>query len=386
MSLRRTGIADLRLHPGAAPPWLVSRMEKLAEKIFVLIRDEYGEDEILIRLSDPLFFQACSNALGYDWDSSGATTVTCGVLKRVFDSTDLGLRAAGGKGKRSKLASSEIQGIGQEFEFSQSEVSKIAYASRMTAKVDSAAIQAGYQIYHHMIFVSSRGQWAVIQQGMRPAERLARRYHWLSTDVKSFVDKPHKGIVGEQIHSCVLDMTAEESESCRGLCTDLVREGPERVERLFHSIRSPDQEALTRWMESNAHLEYVTHYEVIPQRMDWDALKDAYETRPTRYEELLAIRGVGPATVRGLALISEIVFGTAPSWRDPVRFSFAYGGKDGVPFPVDRKAMDESIDVLANVIESAKVGDLEKLRALRRLRQFAARIPRSQRLREKPVI
>ncbi len=376
MSSRRTGIADLRLHPGTAPSWLVSRMEMLAEKIFVLIHDEYGEDEILVRLSDPLFFQACSNALGYDWDSSGTTTVTCGVLKRVFDSTDLGLRAAGGKGRRSKLALSEIQGIGEKFDFSQSEMSKIAYASRMTAKVDSVAIQAGYQIYHHMIFVSRQGQWAVIQQGMRPAERLARRYHWLSSGVKSFVDRPHRGIVGEQTHSCVLDMTAEESGSCRGLCTDLVGEGPERVRRLFRSIRSSDQEALTKWMESDAWPEYVTYYEVIPRRMDWDALKDAYETRPASYEELLALRGIGPATVRGLALISEIVFGTVPSWRDPIRFSFAYGGKDGVPFSVDRKAMDESIEVLAGAIESAKVGDLEKVRALRRLRQFAGRTSR----------
>ena len=376
MSSRRTGIADLRLHPGTAPSWLVSRMEMLAEKIFVLIHDEYGEDEILVRLSDPLFFQACSNALGYDWDSSGTTTVTCGVLKRVFDSTDLGLRAAGGKGRRSKLALSEIQGIGEKFDFSQSEMSKIAYASRMTAKVDSVAIQAGYQIYHHMIFVSRQGQWAVIQQGMRPAERLARRYHWLSSGVKSFVDRPHRGIVGEQTHSCVLDMTAEESGSCRGLCTDLVGEGPERVRRLFRSIRSSDQEALTKWMESDAWPEYVTYYEVIPRRMDWDALKDAYETRPASYEELLALRGIGPATVRGLALISEIVFGTVPSWRDPIRFSFAYGGKDGVPFSVDRKAMDESIEVLAGAIESAKVGDLEKVRALRRLCQFAGRTSR----------
>ena len=374
MSSRRTGVADLRLHTGVAPSWLVSRMEKLASKVFALIYEEYGEDEVLARLSDPLFFQACSNVLGYDWDSSGATTVTCGVLKKVFDSEDLGLRAAGGKGKRSRHVLSEVRKIGEDFGLSQQEVSTITYASRMTAKVDSAAIQAGYQIYHHMIFVSRQGKWAVIQQGMRTDERLARRYHWLSSGIKSFVDSPHRGIVGQKAHDSVLDMTARQSEPCRALSTDLVSEGPERIRRLLNAVRHPNQETLTNWMEGGDRGEPMPHYSVIPQRMDWDALREAYMIRPTSYEELLAIRGIGPATVRGLALISEIVFGTAPSWRDPVRFSFAYGGKDGIPFPVDKNAMDESIRVLADAVESAKVGDLERLRALRRLRRFVTSI------------
>jgi len=375
MSSRRTGVADLKLHPGSAPFWLLSRMEKLAEKIFIIIHDEFGEEEILARLSDPMFFQACSNALGYDWDSSGATTVTCAVLRRAFNSIDIDLKGAGGKGKRSRLALKEIQQIGRESGLSENETSKIAYASRMTAKVDSAAIQAGYQIYHHMMFVSRQGKWAVIQQGMRAEQRLARRYHWLSSKVRSFVERPHNGIVGELVHENVLDMTATESEGCRVLSTELATEGPERVKRLFSSIRGHDQTTLSRWMGPNGPSESVDYYQVAPQRMDWDAVKTAYDIRPTAYEQLLAIKGIGPATVRGLALISEIMFGTRASWRDPVRFSFAYGGKDGVPFPVDRRAMDESIQVLTAAIENAKIGSLERVNALRRLGRFSTRIP-----------
>lgn len=374
MGSRRTGVADLKLHPGRAPSWLVTRMEKLSEKIFTIIHDEFGEEEILARLSNPLFFQACSNVLGYDWDSSGSTTVTCAVLKNAFDSTDVGVRAIGGKGRRSRLVAEEIDSIVEEYDLSEEETPKLAYASKITAKVDSVAVQAGYQLYHHMMFVSRGGRWAVIQQGMRTEDRLARRYHWLSSKVKSFVDKPHSGIVGELAHDAVLDMTAMESERCRNLCVDLVTEGPERIQKWFCSIRRDNQETLTRWMGANAP-RFAPGYWSVPRRVDWDALKAAQEIRPKNYEQLLAIRGIGPATARGLALVSEIIFGTPASWKDPVRFSFAYGGKDGIPFPVDRKAMDESVEILDAAVENARIGDAERLRALERLREFSSRVP-----------
>ena len=374
MGSRRTGVADLKLHPGRAPSWLVTRMEKLSEKIFTIIHDEFGEDEILARLSNPLFFQACSNVLGYDWDSSGSTTVTCGVLKSAFDSIDVGVRAIGGKGRRSRLASEEIDSIVEEYDLSQEETPRLAYASKITAKVDSVAVQAGYRLYHHMMFISRGGRWGVIQQGMRTENRLARRYHWLSSKVRSFVDRPHSGIVGELAHDAVLDMTAMESERCRDLCVDLVTEGPERIQKWFCSTRPGNQETLTRWMNGEASRPALGYWSV-PRRVDWDALKAAQEIRPENYEQLLAIRGIGPATARGLALVSEIVFGTPASWKDPVRFSFAYGGKDGIPFPVDRKAMDESVAMLGAAVENARIGDMERLRALKRLREFSSRIP-----------
>jgi len=374
MGSRRTGVADLKLHPGRAPSWLVTRMEKLSEKIFTIIHDEFGEDEILARLSNPLFFQACSNVLGYDWDSSGSTTVTCGVLKSAFDSIDVGVRAIGGKGRRSRLVLEEIDSIVEEYDLSQEETPRLAYASKITAKVDSVAVQAGYRLYHHMMFISRGGRWGVIQQGMRTENRLARRYHWLSSKVRSFVDRPHSGIVGELAHDAVLDMTAMESERCRDLCVDLVTEGPERIQKWFCSTRPGNQETLTRWMNGEASRPALGYWSV-PRRVDWDALKAAQEIRPENYEQLLAIRGIGPATARGLALVSEIVFGTPASWKDPVRFSFAYGGKDGIPFPVDRKAMDESVAMLGAAVENARIGDMERLRALKRLREFSSRIP-----------
>ncbi len=361
----------MTLHGGYAPRWLFSRMVKLAKGIFAIMVDEFGVDRVLARLSNPLFFQACSNVLGFDWDSSGATTVTCGVLKDVFTSLDVGIRVAGGKAKRSRKTLVELEKIGQSYDFPAELVERLKYSSRMTAKVDSAAIQAGYSIYHHAIFVSEDGKWTVIQQGMNPEFQTARRYHWLSRNVKSFVVEPHEGIVGHLAHKDVLDMTAKESEETRKVCTDIAKEDPERIDRLYSTIRRSDQESLSKWIETDMGSEYVTHYKVIPRRMDWKALKKAYDIQPRDYEELLAIKGIGPATVRGLALVSELIFGKPPSWRDPVKYSFAYGGKDGVPFPVDRRAMDESIEILKAAVERSKLGSREKLEAIRRLRKFA---------------
>ena len=244
MALRRTGIADLKLHGGYAPRWLFSRMVKLAKGIFVIMIDEFGADAVLARLSNPMFFQACSNVLGFDWDSSGATTVTCGVLKDVFASLDAGIRVAGGKAKRSSSTLVELEKIGQGYDLPAALVERLKYSSRMTAKVDSAAIQAGYSIYHHAIFVSEDGKWTVIQQGMNPEFRTARRYHWLSHNVKSFVVEPHEGIVGQLAHKDVLDMTAIESEETRKICTDIAKEDPERVDRLYSTIRKSDRVSL----------------------------------------------------------------------------------------------------------------------------------------------
>ena len=371
MTLKRTGVADLRLHGGYASRWLFSRMVKLAREIFVIMVDEFGTDEVLVRLSNPLFFQACSNVLEFDWDSSGATTVTCGVLKDAFAPLGVGIQVAGGKGKRSRNTLAELEKIGEDYDFPMTLVERLKYSSRMTAKVDSVAIQAGYSIYHHAIFVSEDGKWTVIQQGMNPEFRTARRYHWLSRNVKNFVVEPHEGIVGQLAHKDVLDMTAIESEETRKVCTDIAKEDSDRIERLYSTIRKSDQESLSKWIETDLGREYVTHYEVIPRRMDWKALKEAYETQPRDYEELLTIRGIGPATVRGLALVSELIFGKPPSWRDPVKYSFAYGGKDGVPFPVDRRAMDESVEILRSAVEQSKLGSGDKLEAIRRLRKFA---------------
>jgi len=371
--LRRTGLAELPLHNGKAPQWLVKRMMGLAREIATIIVDEYGREEFLRRISDPYWFQAFGCVLGYDWHSSGVTTVVTGVLKTALKEANLGIAVCGGKGKASRETLSEIIGVGEAFNLSTSKINYLQYASRMSAKVDNTAIQAGYQLYHHTFFVTEEGKWAVIQQGMNINDRTARRYHWLSDHVENFVVEPHSAIVGDIKRPFALDMTAKESEECRKTSVDIVKEKPQRVTRMLEMIRPSYQRSLREWIPETAFKEdreYVVEFLKMPLSINWKALKRAYEIQPRNYEELLGIKGIGPSTIRGLALISEIIYGSKPSWRDPVKYSFAYGGKDSVPYPVNKKAMDESIRVLREAVEKAKMGDKERLVMLQKLRRF----------------
>jgi len=348
-------------------------MIHLARGIVAVVLEEYGREVFLRRISDPYWFQALGCVLGYDWHSSGVTTVLTGVLKSAMDCEESGLAVCGGKGKASTKSLSEIGVIGKTFKFSDEEVSLLKYASRMSAKVDNTAVQAGYPLYHHAFFVTDEGKWAVIQQGMNTGDRTARRYHWLSERTDDFVVEPHQAIVGDTVRDVVLDMTARESDGCRKVSVDISKETPLRVARMLRSIRPASQKSLREWMPracEGVEKELMADFLLMPRTVNWRALSKAYEFQPGNYEELLSIRGVGPATVRGLALISELIYGEKPSWKDPVKYSFAYGGKDGVPFPVDRRAMDESILVLKQAIENARLGQKERLRSLQRLRMF----------------
>jgi len=368
--LKRTGIARLPLHYGKAPHWLVVRMIGLAREITTITVDEYGRDEFLRRISDPYWFQALGCVLGYDWHSSGVTTVLTGVLKNAIKPKEQGLAVCGGKGKASLQAPTEIGQVGDLFDFSTDRIDNLRYASRMSAKVDNTAVQAGYPLYHHAFVVAEDGKWAVVQQGMSVQDRTARRYHWLSEHVQNFVVEPHDAIVGDVKRNVALDMTAKQSEDCRKVSTDIIKEQPKKLMRLLQSVRPAHQTSLQKWMPEAKWKEYVIEVLSMPNNLNWKAVKRAYEFQPKNYEQLLGIRGVGPATVRGLALIAELVYGASPNWKDPVEYSFAYGGKDGVPYPVDRKAMDESIHILENAVKNARIGDNEKLRSLQRLRQF----------------
>ena len=369
----KTGVARLPLHYGRAPRYLVVRMRKLAKEIVTIIIDEYGTDAFLRRISDPFWFQALGCALGYDWHSSGVTTVITGVLKQAIDPVEQGIAVCGGKGRASKLAPEEIRAVGEKFGFPDSSIENLRYASKMSAKVDNAAIQAGYQLYHHTFFVTEDRKWAVVQQGMCAQDRTARRYHWLSEKVKEFVVQPHNAIVGDTKRQAVLDMTAKDSDGSRRASVDLVKEPPRRLMRLVVSSRPQFQKSLGEWMPASTS---AVSGDLIPERLsmpwniNWKTMQKVYEFQPANYEELLGFKGVGPATVRGLALIAELIYGEKPSWKDPVKYSFAYGGKDGVPFPVDRKAMDESIQVLRQSIQEARIGDREKIGSLQRLRKF----------------
>lgn len=372
--MKRSGIVELPLHYGKAPFWLVRRMKALSEQIFSVLIDEYGSGGTLRRLADPLWFQTLSCTLAYDWHSSGTTTVVCGVLKQALHGEEHGIALAGGKGSASRETLNELEAIGKKFDLGEEKIEQLKYSSRLAAKVDSAAVQDSYQLYHHTMIVTERGEWAVIQQGMNLQSRYARRYHWLSEDLQSFVDEPHEGIIGEARHARVLNMVARESRGARAASVAIACDNPKRIERIYLSIKPKEQATLygfeTRTageQSTGSDCDLVYH---LPKRVDWDLMRRIYEAQPKSYEELLAMRGVGPATIRALALVSELVYGERASWRDPIKFSFAYGGKDGVPYPVDKKAMDESVAVLRSAVEEARLGNKEKLRAIRALHKF----------------
>lgn len=339
VSARKT--TDLPLHVGKAPGWLIERMKPLSKNMFEILIDDIGVEEIIRRLSDPLWFQCLACTLGYDWHSSGTTTVVCGILKTVIDPEKFGFAVTGGKGKVSRETEKELEIVANKFGLSEKKLNSLRYASEMATKVDNATIQDGYRLYHHSMIVSERGNWAVIQQGMNPNVGYARRYQWLS-DVKSYVEEPHTGIMAERAHENVLNMTAKASETPRATSTDLAKGHPNKLRKLYGSVRK-----ITKGQKNLFDQVYV--HTKIPLRMNWEALEEAYELQPENYEGLLKIKGMGPATVRGLALISELIYGEKASWEDPAKFSFAFGGKDGVPFPVNVRSMDESIDFLKSL-------------------------------------
>lgn len=367
----RSGTATLPLHGGKAPSWLTGRMCGLAREIANIMIDEYGTTQFILRLSDPYWFQALGCVLAYDWHSSGVTTVVTGVLKSVLDPLEHGVVVCGGKGKTSRKTPTDIAWASGKWGFPQETIDELTYASRMTAKVDNTAVQTGYQLYHHAFLLTEKGKWAVIQQGMSDELRSARRYHWLSDQTASFVDDPQNAVACNTKRDKALNMAAKDSEASRKASVDLSKEPPKKLMKLIQSASRPqNQTSLYTWLPKSENPWILTQSLNMPRYISWNTLNRVYEFQPNNYEELLAIEGVGPATVRGLALVGELIYGEEPSWEDPVKFSYAYGGKDGVPFPVDRKAMDESISILKKAVEEARVGEREKLRGLANLRRF----------------
>ncbi len=336
----RTGIADSPLHTGKAPAWLFKRMVRLAKGISEAILDEYGPDNFLERIANPFWFQAFGCVLGFDWHSSGLTTTTTGALKMALKDNEL-VRVCGGKGKSAMKTPEEIKS--NPFDNDEDTLESLVYASRMAAKSDNACIQDSYQLYHHTFVFTSAGKWAVIQQGMN--DRYARRYHWLSDRTKSFVEEGSE-IVGVQNNFPVLDMTAKESRNVRNLSVEMINENPLRA---IKYLRMPG------------------HHGVKITKRDEEIIKKAYELQPRNYEELVSIRGFGPKKIRALALVSKLIYGEEASWRDPVRYSFAHGGKDGFPYPVDRKLYDSTVLTLREAIDRARMGKDDKVKALKKL-------------------
>ncbi len=359
------GIADLPLHPGSAPRWLFGRMVKLSQGIIEVLVEEFGTVEVLRRISDPFWFQAFSCVLGFDWHSSGTTTVTCGAVKEALKKQELGLFVAGGKGRTSRRTPKEIESIAEKFDMAETTKENLIYSSRMSAKVDSAAVQDQHSLYHHAFFFTTEGEWAVVQQGMNEERGYARRYHWSSEHVRDFVIEPHDAILGNRVERA-LDMTSNLSESCRKTSLDLMKDHPKKLSNLIKSLRHPNQRSLSHWTGEKEPVTVLS----MPRNINWETAKRAYDWQPRNYEELLSIKGVGPSTVRALALISELIYGEKACWEDPVKYTFTVGGKDGVPYPVDRKAMDQSTQILKRGIEEARLGRKERIDSLKRLRTF----------------
>ncbi len=349
--MKRSGLADLPLHPGKVPSWLYERMAKMARAITEVIISDYGNEEFLRKISDPYWFQAFGSVLGMDWHSSGITTSVMGALKQAINpiSKDLGLFVCGGRGAYSRRTPFELlEYSGQKGLDGES----LVRCSRLTAKIDNTAIQDGYQIYLHSFIVSDQGNWSVVQQGMNGPAGMARRYHWHSPDIRSFVEKPHTSIVGENMGE-ILNLTDPNAGATRNGILQLTHESPEKMVDEIRLMVLP------------------THHDVTYRDVDLKrlgaVLAIAYDQKFNEFEDLLLLNGLGPKTLRSLTLISEVIHGTPSRFEDPARFSFANGGKDGKPFPVQTTVYDETYQYLRQAIDRAKLGIYDRQKAIRGL-------------------
>ena len=372
---RRAGSADLPLHGGRVPAWLGRRMTRLGAVVAQAIVHHYGRDEFLRRLAHPFWFQSFGAVMGMDWHSSGITTSVLGALKRGLLplAGELGLHVCGGRGAHSRRTPVELVGIGERVGF---DGQALARASRLVAKVDSAAVQDGFQLYLHGFVVADDGQWVVVQQGMNDGARLARRYHWRSAGLRSFVETPHAAIEGRSRGRIVNLTDRRAAESRQGQLALLRDLGPDGVvgEVAALARAAPPAQALL------PHLVMPAHHDVRPKdvllRRLHGTLAAAAERGPADFAELLLVPGVGARTVRSLALVAEVVHGAPCRFADPARFSLAHGGKDRQPFPVPVAVYDRTIAVLKTAVDQARLGNEERLAALRRLDSEARRLER----------
>jgi hypothetical protein len=368
MMAQRAGTASLPLHYGRVPAWLATRMARLSGVMTEAIIHHYGRDEFLRRLSNPFWFQSFGAVMGMDWHSSGITTSVLGAMKRGLGpvSRELGLHVCGGRGKHSRSTPAELVAIGGRVGF---DGTGLAKASRLVAKVDSAAIQDGYDLYLHGFIVADDGKWVVVQQGMNGETRLARRYHWLSEGLDSFVDAPHSAIDGKN-QGNIVNLTDQRAKASRQAQTALLQDlGPDKlvdeIARLTGKVSAPAPQPLLPHLVMPEHHD-VRAKDVLLRRLH-GTLSAAAEQGPQDFAELLLVPGVGARTVQSLAMVAEVIHGAPCRFADPARFSLAHGGKDRHPYPVPIKVYDETLKVLKSAVDSAKLGQDDKLFAIRRL-------------------
>lgn len=394
---RNSGHADLPLHTGTVPRWLADRMMVLGTLITESLVENFGPDEVLVRLSDPLWFQSFGAVMGMDWHSSGITTSVMYALKRGLNprAKELGIYVCGGRGKYSRMTPDELLQIAGQEGLNGDELVR---DSKLVAKVDNNAVQDGFQLYQHNFILTRSGQWAVVQQGMNTAEKKARRYHWCSSDLRSFVEEPHTAVVGDN-RGKILNLTDRQADGARNSILEMSHENPERMIKEIEQIGKPASQMILmqdgkvqgtlfpELEETNTQSQIQptgrsiimpAHHDVQAQDVDLKrlggVLATAYESQPKDFESLLLTSGLGPRTLQSLALVSEVIYGTPSRFTDPARFSFAHGGKDGHPFPVPLKIYDESIRVLRDSIEKSKLGYKDKSDCIRRLHQTALNI------------
>ncbi len=375
---QRSGSADLPLHGGQVPKWLSDRMTRLGAVLCQAIIHHYGRDEFLRRIAHPFWFQSFGAVMGMDWHSSGITTSVLGALKRGLAPLqhELGLHVCGGRGKHSRRTPGELVTIGDRVGF---DGAGLATASRLVAKVDSAAVQDGFELYLHGFVVADDGRWVVVQQGMNGDRKQARRYHWLSEGLKSFVDEPHAAIEG-RTQGKIIILTDRRADASRHKQLELLGSlGPDGITSKLASIAQRDAGPPAQPLLP--HLIMPAHHDVrasdIHLRRLHGNLVAAAERGPADFPDLLLTPGVGARTVRTLALVAEVVHGTPCRFSDPARFSLAHGGKDRHPFPVPLKVYDETIRVLKSAVQKAKLGQSEELAALQRLDQETRRLERA---------
>lgn len=384
--IKNTGHADLPLHGGTVPKWLADRMMQMGTLIVESIIDNFGKKEVLVRLSDPLWFQSLGAVMGMDWHSSGITTSVMYALKRGINSRarEFGLCICGGRGKYSRRTPDELRFLADATGM---DGDKLINSSKLVAKVDSTAVQDGFQLYMHNFILSSEGDWTVVQQGMNTETKTARRYHWSSENLRSFLDSPHTGVTGEN-EGLILNLASSDADSTRKRILDFSKENPDRVIKEIQGvIKHEDNKILVpQATASSGGFEIVPQRSIVmPAHHDVRAedvnlkrlgavLATAYESEPKDFESLLLTPGLGPRTLQSLTLVSEVIYGTPSRFTDPARFSFAHGGKDGHPFPVPIKIFDESIRVLHESIERSKLGYKDKSDCIRRLHTTALQI------------
>ncbi|MGE5110099.1 MAG: DUF763 domain-containing protein [Acidobacteriaceae bacterium] len=356
--MKRSGIADLPLHGGRVPPWLAERMTTLGTAIVEAVLYHYGSSELLSRLSDPFWFQALGSVMGMDWHSSGITTSVMGALKRGLAARgdELGIYICGGRGKQSRRTPDELRRIATK---TGTDGESLVRTSRLTARIDNNAVADGFQLYLHSFILARDGEWAVVQQGMNDDTGMARRYHWHSANVRDFVSEPHTGIVGENLGE-IMNLVDRNAAPAQHAILETTQQNPDRVLADIQRLVMP------------------SHHDVRAEDIDLKRLGAvlalAYERDLRDFASLLLLEKLGPRTLQSLALVAEVVHGTPTRFRDPARFSFAHGGKDGHPFPVPLKTYDESISVLRRSLHAAKLGDPDKLDAFKRLDRFSRAI------------